>query len=236
MKTLVPTLCATTAALLLIAGNAGADADPRRGAQQFRQCAACHSMEPGEHLTGPSLAGVVGKPAGSAEEFHRYSRALEESGIVWTEQTLDKWLQDPAGLVPDTSMRIPGIADATVRRDIIAFLKTADRSPGAAESGDEGGAGMMGGMGGDRLVDLTQPAPNRRVSAIRYCKDAYYVTLGTGETYTFWEFNLRFKSDSSENGPPEGQPAILPSGMRGDRAFVIFADPGEISDFIRSEC
>lgn len=235
-NTVMPTLLLTTAALLLMAGNAGADGDPQRGAQQFRQCAACHSMAPGEHLTGPSLAGVVGKPAGTADGFHRYSQALAESGLVWTEETLDQWLQDPGELVPGTSMRITGITDEAVRRDIIAYLDTADRSSSSAGSGDEGGAGMMGGMGGDRLADLTQPAPNQQVTAIRYCKDAYYVTLGTGKTYTFWEFNLRFKSDSSENGPPKGQPAILASGMQGDRAFVIFADPGEISDFIRKEC
>lgn len=235
-KIVVPTLRSTTAALLLMTGDAGAEGDPQRGAQQFRQCVACHSMTPGEHLTGPSLAGVVGEPAGEADGFHRYSEALADSGIVWTEETLNRWLQDPDELVPGTSMRIPGINDETVRRDIIAYLDTADRSSDSAESGEEGGAGMVGGMGGDRLADLTQPAPNQQVTAIRYCKDAYYVTLATGKTYTFWEFNLRFKSDSSEKGPPKGQPAILPSGMQGDRAFVIFADPGEISDFIRKEC
>lgn len=235
-KTVMPILLSTAAALLPAAANAAADADAQRGAQQFRQCAACHSMAPGEHLTGPSLAGVVGEPAGSADGFHRYSEALTESGIVWTEETLDKWLQDPDQLVPGTSMRIPGIADAAVRGDIIAYLDAADRSSGSGESGGGDSAGMMGGMGGDRLMDLAQPAPNQQVTAIRYCKDAYHVTLGTGKTYTFWEFNLRFKSDSSDNGPPEGQPTILRAGMQGDRAFVIFADPGEISDFIRKEC
>lgn len=221
---------------LLIARNAHADGDPQRGAQQFRQCAACHSMAPGEHLTGPSLAGVVGRAAASVEGFGRYSQALQESEIVWTEETLDKWFQDPAGLVPGTSMRIRGIADESEREDLIAFLEAPDRSGRTAESDERGNAGMMGGMGSPRLMDLKQLAPNQQVRSIRYCGDAYYVTLGTGRTYTFWEFNLRFKSDSSPNGPPEGQPAILQSGMRGDRAFVIFADPGEISGFIRKEC
>lgn len=231
-----PILLSITIVSGLLAGNAHAEGDPQRGAQQFRQCAACHSMAPGEHLTGPSLAGVVGREAGSVEDFGRYSQGLQESGIVWTEQTLDKWLQDPTGLVPGTSMRIRGIADETEREDLIAYLETTDRSGRAAESDDGGSAGMMGGMGGPRLMNLKQLAPNQQVRSIRYCGDAYYVTLGTGRTYTFWEFNLRFKSDSSENGPPEGQPAILQSGMRGDRAFVIFADPVEISGFIRKEC
>jgi cytochrome c len=235
-RTAVPILLSIAVVSLLIARNAHAEGDPRRGAQQFRQCAACHSVAPGEHLTGPSLAGVVGRAAASGEGFGRYSRALRESGIVWTEETLHKWLQDPAGLVPGTSMRIRGIADETVREDVIAFLGTADQSGNTAESDDGGSAGMMGGMGSPRLMNLKQVAPNQQVRSIRYCGDAYYVTLGTGRTYTFWEFNLRFKSDSSQNGPPEGQPTIVSSGMRGDRAFVIFADPGEISGFVRKEC
>jgi len=220
----------------LFAENAYGEGDRQRGAQQFRQCVACHSMVPGEHLTGPSLAGVVGREAASVEGFDRYSGALRESGILWTEEALDKWLQDPTGLIPETSMRIRGIADKTVREDIIAFLGTADQAGGIAESNAGGSAGMMGGMGGPRLMSLKELAANQQVRSIRYCGDAYYVTLATGRTYTFWEFNLRFKSDSSQNGPPEGQVAIVPSGMQGDRASVIFADPGAISDFIRKEC
>lgn len=231
---LVPTLYFLTAASLSVADSTAVNGDAQRGARQFRQCAACHSMAAGEHLTGPSLAGVLGTQAGSSETFGRYSTALRSSEIVWTEETLDKWLQDPTGLVPGTSMRIRGIEDEAARRDIIAYLEAAGAS--SADSGGAGGAGMMGGMGAPRLMDLGAPAANQRVDAIRYCGDAYYVTLGTGKTYTFWEFNLRFKSDSSDEGPPRGQPAIIPSGMQGDRAFVIFADPGEISDFIEKQC
>jgi len=56
------------------------------------------------------------------------------------------------------------------------------------------------------------------------------------QAYEFWEFNLRFKTDGSENGPVAGHPVIIPASMRGDRAFVIFAAPTEISPFIKSEC
>lgn len=228
-----PVLVWLAAGLAAVAASADSGGDPERGARYFRQCVACHSMVADRHLTGPSLADVIGRRAGTAAGFGRYSQALKESDIVWTEETLDRWLRDPTGLVPGTSMRIPGIADADVRRDLIAFL---DRTGGSANSPDPSGGGMTGGMGGGRLVDLSNPPPNQQVAAIRYCDDAYHVTLGTGRTYTFWEFNLRFKTDSSGLGPVAGKPAILPSGMRGDRAFVIFADPGEISDFIRRAC
>jgi len=216
--------------------NAGAEGDPERGKNLFSQCIACHSMTPGEHLTGPSLAGVVGRDAGSVEGFGRYSQALKQSGITWTDETLGSWLKAPEQLVPGTSMRIRGIADPIARQDIVAFLETADASSGAAESGAERGAGMMGGTGGSRLVNLKEQSARQQVAGMRYCGDAYFVTLGTGETFTFWEFNLRFKTDSSKDGPPRGKPAILRSGMQGDRAFVIFANPGEISEFIRNAC
>jgi hypothetical protein len=52
----------------------------------------------------------------------------------------------------------------------------------------------------------------------------------------FWERNLRFKTDSSEDGPAKGAPAILRAGMMGDRAAVIFASPEEISGFISHAC
>jgi cytochrome c len=61
-------------------------------------------------------------------------------------------------------------------------------------------------------------------------------TTADGETHDFWERNLRFKTDSSEEGPVKGAPAILGAGMMGDRASVIFAAPDEISGFIKHDC
>jgi cytochrome c len=57
-----------------------------------------------------------------------------------------------------------------------------------------------------------------------------------GKTHDFWERNLRFKTDSGAEGPEKGAPALLGAGMLGDRADVIFADPGEISGLIVARC
>lgn len=78
--------------------------------------------------------------------------------------------------------------------------------------------------------------PARRVTAIRYCGDTYRVTTAAGETRPFWEFNLRFHTDSSDAGPAKGHPALMPAGVMGDRTSVIFADPAEISAFIDKAC
>jgi cytochrome c len=76
--------------LLLLAATHRAEAagDPDAGAQVFRTCAACHTLEPGAHRTGPSLAGVLGRKAGTAEGFHRYSDALRSADLVWREDAL----------------------------------------------------------------------------------------------------------------------------------------------------
>ena len=69
-------------------------------------------------------------------------------------------------------------------------------------------------------------------SSIDHCGDTYKVATADGKICDFWERNLRFKTDVSDDGPQEGAPAIVPAGMMGDRADVIFASPDEISGFI----
>lgn len=229
------TLIGALAGGVLLAGASTAllaEGDTKKGAQLFRQCAACHSLESGRHLTGPSLAGLWGRKAGAAVGFGRYSEALKKAELTWDEGTLDAWLKDPKALVPGNQMTFPGIANPEAREHLIAYLKTAASS--AQESPDRAQGG--GGMGGRSMPDLRNPTATQQVTAIRHCGDAYAVTLGTGQTFTFWEFNLRFKTDSSKGGPPKGKPAIIRAGMMGDRAFVVFSGPEEISRFIEQRC
>jgi cytochrome c len=210
---------------------ATAASDAGAGARAFRMCAACHSMEPGRHLTGPSLAHIWGRKAGTAAGFGRYSPALESSAIIWNEQTLDAWLTDPRAFVPGNTMTFPGVKDPKARADLIAFLKSADADGASGQTAQGGGMGR-----GPQLQNLKKVGPAQRVTAIRYCRGTYRVTTATGELPPFWEFNLRFKTDSSETGPQKGEPAILRAGMMGDRASAIFADPAEIAAFIEKRC
>jgi cytochrome c len=214
-----------------VPADADAAGDPVRGAQAFRACAACHSIEPGEHLTGPSLANVFGRKAGTVESFQRYSEALKSSGVVWDEKSLDAWLRDPAKLVAGNLMTFRGIPDARVRADLIAYLKAA--SEGEAAEAPTGRGGMVQ---APRLADLKKADVESLVKEIRYCRDTYHVTTAEGKTFPIWEFNLRFKTDSSDRGPRKGQPVLVGAGMMGDRAFVVFSDPTEISAFVKNQC
>jgi cytochrome c len=214
---------------LPLAGAHAATGNPATGAELYRVCAACHSLEPGRHRTGPSLADVVGREAGSEPGFHRYSQALKQSGIVWDQTALDAWITNPSTFVPGNRMRFKGLPDPQARADLIAYL--AQAQPAAANE-----PGGMAAMGGDDLPDLKRLAPEQQVTAIRPCADGYDVTTADGGTENFWETNLRFQTDSSDLGPEPGKPVIVGAGMVGDRASIIFAAPEEISPYIVHGC
>lgn len=226
-------LSVVVAGAALGAGGVAAEppeGDAARGAALFRQCVACHSLEPGIHLTGPSLARVWGRRAGTVDGFTRYSEPLARATVVWDAPTLDRWLEDSQVVVPGNLMTFPGLKDARARADLVAFLRVV--AAGQAPPGSAGGRMMAG----PTRPDLKTVGPERRVSAIRHCGDGYHVTTEDGRTVPFWEFNLRFKTDSSPHGPPPGRPALVPAGMQGDRASVVFASPEEISRTIEGKC
>jgi cytochrome c len=224
----------------LISAHAwAADGDAARGERLFGACAACHSLEPNRNMTGPSLAGLWRRKAGTVSSFPRYSPALKSADIVWDDKTLDQWLTDPRGFVAGNTMTFPGIPNAQQRSDLLAFLRSATqpgRAPPAAAQGGGQMGGMSGMMGGNVVPNLKRLDPEDRVQTINHCGDTYKVTTADGKTRDFWERNLRFKTDVSDEGPQKGSPAIVGAGMMGDRADVIFAAPGEISGFIADRC
>jgi cytochrome c len=106
------------------AGAAHADGDAANGEKIFAKCKACHTVEAGKNKVGPSLAGVVGRKAGTAEGFN-YSDAMKNSGLTWDEATLNTYLTGPKKLVPGTKMAFPGLPNEQDRLDVIAYLKSA---------------------------------------------------------------------------------------------------------------
>ena len=103
-----------------VAANAG---DPVAGEKVFLKCRACHQIGEGaKDAVGPVLNGVVGRQAGSYPGY-QYSPANKDSGIVWTPEELDKYLESPQTVVPHTKMIFPGLKDAQKRKDVIAYLE-----------------------------------------------------------------------------------------------------------------
>jgi len=94
------------------------------GERQFLQCAVCHDRtEDTGHRVGPNLWGIVGAPAARHEDF-TYSKALERSGLIWDDATLDAYIADPKEVVPGGRMAYAGLDNEADRRDLVAYLKT----------------------------------------------------------------------------------------------------------------
>jgi cytochrome c len=107
---------------LFLAGAARADGDAARGEAKFQDCAACHRLEAGANNVGPSLHGIFARKAGEIADF-RYSPAMKKSAIVWTPETLEKFITEPQAMVPANRMPYAGMASASDRADLIAYLQ-----------------------------------------------------------------------------------------------------------------
>lgn len=100
--------------------------DPKAGLLAFNNnCRTCHVTREGDHRLGPSLHGIVGSKAGTREGYANYSGAMKRSGIVWDEETLSRFIENPEAVVRNNNMKpYKGIPDARVRQNIIAYLKS----------------------------------------------------------------------------------------------------------------
>lgn len=112
------------------------EGDAANGEKVFRRCQACHAIQEGAHRVGPSLHNIINRPAGTAEGFTRYSKANAESGIVWTEEVLFEYLENPRQYVPGTIMAFAGLPKPQDRADVIAYLK---ENAGVYEGGEDSG-------------------------------------------------------------------------------------------------
>ena len=114
--------------VLLVPGVGQAQGDPKAGRAIYGSapCIACHSFNCNRQ--GPMLKGIFGRKAAAIPDFPYYSESLRKSGIVWDEATLDRYLADPAAMVPGTTMTLGQVKDAKQRRDLLAFLRTEDAS------------------------------------------------------------------------------------------------------------
>lgn len=126
-----------TAAVLAMPAQAQDAQDPIVGQKLFRQrCASCHWIvdKPGRLTkSGPPLAGLFGRVAGTYPGFSEYSSGLVEWGKTWTPAALDTYIADPKTIAANTSMRIgyAGVRNSQDRAHIIAYLKLAASDPKA---------------------------------------------------------------------------------------------------------
>ena len=107
------------------------EAEQVAGRNLFQEhCIFCHALHPGQRAFGPSLYGVVGRKAGSVPGFP-YSDALKNSGIVWDEDNLRKWIASTTNVVPTTLMPHTTVTDPAEQIFLVAFLKSLKAPPPA---------------------------------------------------------------------------------------------------------
>jgi len=112
------------AASVVLAPIAHAQGDAAAGKLLYAaRCAACHSIE--YNGVGPTHKNLIGRRAGTAQSY-TYSSALKSSSVVWSEDTLSRWLADPEKFIPGQKMFV-SVPDAKERADIVAYLLLAGR-------------------------------------------------------------------------------------------------------------
>ena len=116
------------AALCIVASSAFSGShsagDAAKGEKVFKKCKACHVVDAEKHKTGPHLVNIMGRAAGSADGYKKYSKAMKSSGIVWNEETLDGYLEKPKAYVEGTRMIFAGLRKEEDRANVIAYLKS----------------------------------------------------------------------------------------------------------------
>jgi cytochrome c len=112
---------------LLVGPAAAQEGKAEDGAEVFKKCRACHEVGlEAKNKLGPVLNGVIGRTAGTFPQFSysEANRSAGAKGLVWSEQTLSAYLENPLAFMPGTKMAFAGLRDAQDRRDVIAYLKT----------------------------------------------------------------------------------------------------------------
>ena len=125
MKKLRNLLGVTAAAVtLLVAAPSWAEGDAAAGKKVFNKCKACHVVDQEKNRVGPHLVGIFGREAGSVDGF-RYSKAMQESGIVWDDETIGAYLADPKGYIPKNRMAFAGLRKPEDIANVLAYMREA---------------------------------------------------------------------------------------------------------------
>lgn len=137
-------LFVATAALIALSAPAFAEGDAEAGEKAFKKCKACHMIvsPEGEEIfkggkTGPNLYGIIGRTAGSVEDF-RYKDGLKEAaeaGFVWTEEAVAAYVADPKAWLGDNGYAPKSGMSFKLKKggeDVAAYLASVAPAPEAA--------------------------------------------------------------------------------------------------------
>ena len=118
-----------------------ATADAAKGAESFKKCTACHSVEQGgANGVGPNLYATLGEAIATGKGGFAFSDALKKVGGNWDFEKMDHWLKSPRKFADGTKMTFAGLSDAQERANVILYLNSQGSNlplPAAPAAGEE---------------------------------------------------------------------------------------------------
>jgi cytochrome c len=151
-----------------------ASADPAKGEQVFKKCAACHNADNGgANQLGPNLWGVLGEPIGKGAGGFAFSPALSGVGGTWNWDNLSQWLSNPKKFAPGTKMTFAGLSNPEDRANVIAFLNAHSNSPLAMPAAPA--ATQVAGT-----ADAAKPGTGTNNGAVKAAKEPVLTEQQTG--------------------------------------------------------
>lgn len=120
-------VCSLALVLAVLSAGGASAADVKKGKKVFNKCKACHYVNKDKHKLGPSLKGVFGRKAGTAEGFKKYSKAMKGADIVWDDKTMAEFLKKPKKYIKGTKMSFAGLKKQKQIDDVIAYMKDAGK-------------------------------------------------------------------------------------------------------------
>ena len=123
-------------------------ADVAKGAEVFKKCAACHTVnQGGANGVGPNLYATLGEAIAQGKGGFAFSDALKSVGGKWNFDNMNAWLTSPRKFAPGTKMTFAGLSNPQDRANVIAYLNSqgsnlplpAAPAAGAAPAEEAGG-------------------------------------------------------------------------------------------------
>jgi cytochrome c len=111
--------------MLSVSSSVSQEGDVASGQLVFNNaCRTCHTTKEGDNRLGPNLYKIIGRKAGSVQDYG-YSSAMKGADFVWDEEKLDRFIASPEQLVPGNNMKpFSGLASADDRAKVVGFLQS----------------------------------------------------------------------------------------------------------------
>ena len=98
----------------------------KEGEKVFKKCKACHRIGlDAKNGTGPHLNNIFGRVAGELRDYKKYSKNIKklgQEGLIWNNETLISFLENPKKYIKGTKMNFKGIKKSDELDALVEYL------------------------------------------------------------------------------------------------------------------